>query len=120
MREFLEEIARRAGEIHLRHFRSMSSKDIEFKGPRDLVSFVDRSTEDMLREAAAILEKLVADPEPESAAILRLAQVKSRLGRRDEADVRVTWPSGLSEEFDDVDADQLVTLIEGTGTPDVD
>lgn len=37
------------------------------------------------------------------------------IGHRDEADVTVSWPSGLVEEFDDIDADQLVTLTEGTG-----
>ena len=37
------------------------------------------------------------------------------LGARDNVDVKVTWPSGLVEEFDALDGDQLVTLVEGTG-----
>ncbi len=40
------------------------------------------------------------------------------LGRRDSVDLKVTWPSGLVEEFDDIQGDQLVTLVEGEGAPD--
>lgn len=37
------------------------------------------------------------------------------IGFRDEADVRVTWPSGLVEEFEHVQAGALATLVEGQG-----
>ena len=40
------------------------------------------------------------------------------LGSRDSVDLKVTWPSGLVEEFDDIDADQLVTLKEGSDSAD--
>ena len=42
------------------------------------------------------------------------------LGRRDSIDLRVSWPSGLVEECEDVASGALVTLVEGTGTPDND
>jgi len=40
------------------------------------------------------------------------------IGVHTDADVKVTWPSGLVEEFSDVSADELVTLTEGTGDAD--
>lgn len=38
----------------------------------------------------------------------------------DEADVEVTWPSGLVEEFEDISTNRLVTLMEGDGDSDSD
>lgn len=41
------------------------------------------------------------------------------IGKRDSADVRITWPSGLVEEFSDIAAG-MNTLVEGTGDSDDD
>ncbi|MCH7700573.1 MAG: VCBS repeat-containing protein [Planctomycetes bacterium] len=37
------------------------------------------------------------------------------LGLQDDADLQVHWPSGLVEDFGTFAADQMVTLVEGTG-----
>ncbi len=37
------------------------------------------------------------------------------LGKYNQADIRVTWPSGLVEDFDHVRKNQTVTLVEETG-----
>ena len=36
----------------------------------------------------------------------------------DSVDLKVTRPSGLVEEFDDIQGDQAVTLVKGEGSPD--
>lgn len=40
------------------------------------------------------------------------------IGQRSSADLRITWPSGLVEELDDIFAGSVVTIVEGTGNAD--
>lgn len=51
MQAFLRELARGAGEILLRYHGSLEGKDVEDKGPRDLVSVADKEAEAYLVEA---------------------------------------------------------------------
>jgi myo-inositol-1(or 4)-monophosphatase len=59
MRDFLAEMARETGALLMTHFGKLTQDQIESKGPRDLVSFVDRSAEDLLRKR--ILERFPDD-----------------------------------------------------------
>ncbi len=59
MLDFLIETAREAGDHLMRYFGKVASAEIEQKGPRDLVSHVDRSTEDLV--VGRILERFPDD-----------------------------------------------------------
>lgn len=59
MQDFLAAIAREAGALLMEHFGRLDQADIESKGPRDLVSFVDRNAEKLLHER--ILERFPDD-----------------------------------------------------------
>lgn len=48
MLDFLTELCHAAGEIQAKHLGGVAPEDIELKGPRDLVSFVDRQSEDAI------------------------------------------------------------------------
>lgn len=50
MKDFLEELARETGAFLLQHLGGVAPADIEVKGPRDLVSWVDRTSEERIRE----------------------------------------------------------------------
>jgi myo-inositol-1(or 4)-monophosphatase len=51
LRTFTEDIARRAGAVLLQHWRRMQVDHTEFKGRRELVTFADRASEQLLVEA---------------------------------------------------------------------
>lgn len=51
MRSFLEDLTQDVGAFLLSHHRNVASSEIEFKGPRDVVSYVDRQAEARIREA---------------------------------------------------------------------
>ncbi len=51
MIDFIENLARQAGEICLEHNQGLTGDDLDFKGSRDLVTVVDQKVEDFITSA---------------------------------------------------------------------